>query len=103
MQNTCRQIVKAMKHHVYNTIAYHQCITTAKKYVHTMKIQVSTKMLRDIAANTFMIIYQKIPAVKSSSMVCYSNQLMQQQKSRAGLKCQIGLQVTPASSEWEQS
>ena len=69
MQNKCRQIVKAMKHHVYNTIAYHQCITTAKKYVPMMKIQFNTEMLQDVATNSFMIIYQKIPAVQSSSML----------------------------------
>ena len=69
MQNKCKQIVKAMKHHVYNTIAYRQCITTAKKYVHMMKIQVNTEMLQDIATNSFMIIYQKIPAVQSSAIL----------------------------------
>ena len=46
-----------------------QCITTAKKYVHMMKIQVNTEMLQDVATNSFMIIYQKIPAVQSSSML----------------------------------
>ena len=34
-----------------------------------MKIQVNTEMLQDVATNSFMFIYQKIPAVQSSSML----------------------------------